>query len=92
MCHNYIIIGLLVIILFGVLQLNNTSCNASECFSSEQDVDPGFGVELGNYINAVPEMSYDNSTFKNWNEGSFGKLVSDLEQSQTIPDIHNISV
>ena len=54
-------------------------------------INPGFGESLGEMIGTVPDYtsSIDDMS-KNWNEGSFGKLVSLIEERKQIPTIKNL--
>lgn len=60
----------------------------------EDKLDPGFGLKLGDMMKtpaigdhldtSIDQMASD------WTEGSFGKLVSALEERERAPEIHNL--
>ncbi len=59
--------------------------------TSYQYLNPGFGTQLGALNQQVPTVDMDRIG-KNWNEGSFGELVSLLQDRPMIPAIKNLSV
>lgn len=76
----------IILSLFLVVLLILNQC---EYFSYE-NINPGFGSQMSELERANP-INY-NTLSNNWNEGSFGKLVSYMENTSMFPSIKNLNV
>jgi hypothetical protein len=54
-----------------------------------QEANPGFGTQLGDLIEDVPDLNY-NTIGPRWTDASFGKLVSELQDRKDLPAIRNM--
>jgi hypothetical protein len=79
----------IILSLFLVILLITNQC---EYFSSQSydNINPGFGSQMSQLETANP-INYDTLS-NNWNEGSFGKLVSYMENTSMFPSIKNLNV
>ncbi len=89
MKKGYTFGGFLAIAVFVVAILFATRVIKMQIADS---VNPGWGVKLGDLMASdAPDVNIDKVT-SNWNDGSFGKLVSLLQGNQNAPAIKNLSV